>query len=44
MAGLARRRFLRNFPALATAGAFAYGCSDGSDSNNTNNTSAIVIG
>ena len=43
MAGLTRRRFIRNSSMLASVAAFGYGCSDGSD-NNTRNTSAIVIG
>jgi cholesterol oxidase len=42
MAGLTRRRFIRNSSMLATAAAFGYGCSNGND--NGNNTSAIVIG
>ncbi len=46
MPGFTRRRFIRNSSLLATAAAFGYGCSDGNDGrkNNTNDTSAIVIG
>jgi len=37
MAGLTRRRFIRNSSMFASVAAFGYGCSDGGN-NNTRNT------